>query len=358
MAHIASEIKRTIDTLRDDLRDSALGATFRREAREISEFYLSPEQHKQLKKMTALGRIVYCTLWILQALFFRLTPLRRMLFVAGIIFIISISNASGSTNGIVGGFLLVLVILLELKDKLLAHHELREGRQIQELLMPEQVQHFEGWSAYLYTRPANEVCGDLVDYLRLENGHAAVAIADVSGKGLHAALLTAKLQSTIRALAFDAPSLTELIARINTIFHRDSPSRIFASLLYAQITENDGTVRFVNAGHLPPFLIRKGAVTETEKGDLAIGLVGRASYREHCVELEEGDMLVLYSDGVTEARNEQGEFFGRDRLLASLTRAASLLPDRLCRQLVYDVDSFTGLAHRSDDLSLVIVRRL
>jgi sigma-B regulation protein RsbU (phosphoserine phosphatase) len=200
------------------------------------------------------------------------------------------------------------------------------------------------------------VCGDLVDFLRLEKPKTAVVIADVAGKGLHAALLTAKLQATLRALAFDEAPIMSLIARVNTIFHRDSPSRMFASLAYAVISENDGEVRFVNAGHLPPLAIRNGEIEEMEKGDIAIGLTRSAEYTEHSIELNTGDLFVMYSDGVTEAKNEEGAFFGKERLTALLKRAQGS-PEQIGRSIVAGVDGFMGQTPPADDLSLIILRR-
>jgi phosphoserine phosphatase RsbU/P len=303
---------------------------------------------------------IYYAAWVFKALFYKLTPFRRLLFLLGLMmslgFSISTKSMGFTTNGLFGGVLLILVILLELKDKLLAHDELHEGRHIQELLMPERVQDVNGWSIYLYTRSANEVCGDLVDFLRLEPPKTAVVIADVAGKGLHAALLTAKLQATLRALAFEDVPIKSLIARVNTIFHRDSPSRMFASLAYAVISENDGEVRFVNAGHLPPIAISNGEITETDKGEIAIGLTRRVEYTEHAVQLSIGDLFVMYSDGVTEAKNEEGLFFGKDRLTTLLKRAQGS-PEQIGRTIVAGVDAFMGQTPPSDDLSLIILRR-
>jgi phosphoserine phosphatase RsbU/P len=360
MADFSSEVKRTFTTIREDIRSSDFGTTFRRETKEISDFYLTEEQRTRLDHMSAFQRVFHYSGWVLKALFYKLTPIRRLLFVFGIILLFTVNasrdNVQITSNGLFGGLLLVLVILLELKDKLLAHDELEEGRHIQELLMPEQVQRFEGWSIYLYTRSANEVCGDLVDFLRLDEPHAAVAIADVAGKGLHAALLTAKLQATMRALAFDDLSIGSLVGRINTIFHRDSPSRMFASLVYAVISENDGEIRFVNAGHLPPLLLRNGTITELEKGELAVGLTHTVDYTEHDLRLESGDLFLLYSDGVTEAKNEHGEFFGKERLTAVLKRVAGS-PEQVGSTIVGAVDNFMGQTRPSDDLSLIILRR-
>jgi phosphoserine phosphatase RsbU/P len=360
MADFNSEVKRTFTLLRDDLLTSHVGTTFRRESQEIKDFYLSEGQREELKGMNRGTRAIFYSGWVLKALFFKLTPFRRLLFVFGMLMLfgvnISNNNVTFNTNGFFGGLLLVLLILLELKDKLLAHDELHEGRHIQELLMPQRVQNVNGWAIYLYTRSANEVCGDLVDFLRLEKPYAAVAIADVAGKGLHAALLTAKLQATMRALAFDERSIVSLVSRINTIFHRDSPARMFASLVYAVVSENDGEIRFVNAGHLPPIAIRNGVIEETEKGEIAVGLTHNVEYREHALQLNDGDLFIMYSDGVTEAKNEDGIFYRRERLLTLLKRAKGS-PEQICSMIVGELDRFMGQTHPSDDLSLIILRR-
>lgn len=360
MADFTSEVKSTFHTIRNDIRTSHFGTSFRRETKEIVEFYLTKEQRSQLDHMDAMRRMLHVMGWVLKAMFLKLAPFRRLLFVVGIMMLfhvtISTKNVDFDGNGFMGGVLLVVLILLELKDKLLAHDELQEGRHIQELLMPERKQSFEGWSIFLYTRSANEVCGDLVDFLALEKPKAAVAIADVAGKGLHAALLTAKLQATMRALAFDEPSIVSLVGKINSIFHRDSPSRLFASLIYAVISENDGALTYVNAGHLPPFLLHDGTVTEMAKGGIAVGLTHSVEYEERSLQLAEGDLFVMYSDGVTEAKNDAGDFFGKERLTA-LLKQASGSPEQIGLGIVAGVDRFMGQTPPSDDLSLIILRR-
>jgi sigma-B regulation protein RsbU (phosphoserine phosphatase) len=347
-------------TLRDDLRSAETFKTFRKESKEIRDFYLTPEQRAQLKQMKRMKRSFFIAGWVLKAMFFKLTPFRRLLFVVGILMVLTVrTSGEGDVtingNAWLGGMLLVLVILLELKDKLLAHDELEEGRHIQELLMPERTPTIEGWSAWLYTRSANEVCGDLIDFLRMENGRIGIAIADVAGKGLHAALLTAKLQSTIRALAFHEQSVSSLVSKVNTIFHRDSPSHLFASLFYVEISEHDSSVRYVNAGHLPALIARHSAVEETGKGDPALGLVRTVNFSEQHTTLNSGDLLVLYSDGLTEAKNERGEFFGKERLVKIIQSAGS--SEQVGNSILHEIDSFIGTTSASDDLSLVILQK-
>jgi sigma-B regulation protein RsbU (phosphoserine phosphatase) len=214
----------------------------------------------------------------------------------------------------------------------------------------------DGWSAWLYTRSANEVCGDLIDFLRMENGRIGLAVADVAGKGLHAALLTAKLQATIRALAFDEVSVSSLVNKINTIFHRDSPSHLFASLFYLEITEQAPLLRYVNAGHLPAIIVRTNGIQETGKGDAALGLIPSMDFTEQTITLAAGECFVVYSDGLTEAKNERGEFFGKERLMRIL-HTASGTPEQIGHSLLREIDKFTVTTTPSDDLSLVILQK-
>lgn len=349
-------------TLREDLRTTHAFKTFRRESKAIREFYLTPEQRERLKHMKRFQRMWYLSGWVLKAMFFKLTPFRRLLFVVGILFIFSVRttvNGDVNINGnaLFGGFLLVLLILLELKDKLLAYDELEEGRHIQELLMPERTPHIEGWSVWMYARSANEVCGDLIDFLRMDNGRIGIVLADVAGKGLHAALMTAKLQSTFRALAFDEHSPSLLVSRVNTIFHRDSPSHLFASLFYVELTENAPSIHYVNAGHLPALIVRNNFIEETDKGLAALGLMRTVSYTECHATLNSGNLFVLYSDGLTEAKNERGEFFGKDRLLHILHNTSGT-PEQTGNSILREIDKFMGTTTPSDDLSLVILQRL
>ncbi|MDD8018430.1 MAG: PP2C family protein-serine/threonine phosphatase [Bacteroidota bacterium] len=347
-------------TIRNDIRNSQFGATFRKESKEIKDFYLTGTQREELARMKAAKQIFYYSGWVLKAMFLKLTPVRRLLVIIGILplFVIRFGDETNVQGNIfLGTFMLVLVIMLELKDKLLAHDELQEGKHIQELLMPERTPHVDGWSLYLFTRSANEVCGDLIDFLRLEKPKAAVAIADVAGKGLHAALLTAKLQATIRAFAFDEPSLTALMARINSIFHRDSPAHMFASLFYAEFSEESGIIRFVNAGHLPALVVQQGTVHELEKGEPALGLMRTVEYTEHTVTLNAGEWLMLYSDGITEAKNEQGEFYTKERLIKALHSSSSSSPEQIGQMIVADIDRFAGALSPSDDLSFIILKR-
>ncbi|MFZ4621512.1 MAG: PP2C family protein-serine/threonine phosphatase [Bacteroidota bacterium] len=352
------------NTLQNDLQRTKAYNKFRKESKEVADFYLTDEQRERLKNMGRFKRSLFQSGWIFRAMFQKLTPMRQLMFVAGIIFLVRVRASVGDENyltldfnALFGGGLLVLVILLELKEKLLAHDELEAGRKIQESLMPQRVPVVEGWKLWLYTRSANEVCGDLIDHMTLEEGRFNIVMADVAGKGLHAALITAKLQATIRALAGEIRTLPELIGKINAIVHRDSPSHIFSSLFYAECSEANGAVRFVNAGHFPALVVRGNDIEETAKGDAALGLARTMHFTEHHAELNIGDRLILFSDGLTEAKNEAGEFFGKERLTAVIA-SSSGSPEQTGFAVLQKVDAFIGTSTPSDDLSLIILQKV
>lgn len=341
-------------------------STIARDFREAKAFFLDEERLGRLERMGAVKRWLYTTWWLLKALFLKLTTVRRLLLLIGLICIftnpsITIGDShidAGNNLKIVGGLLVLFVLLLELKDKLLARDELVAGRAVQLALLPDENPQIPNWQVWLYSRPANNVGGDLIDYVRVGEDRFGVALGDVSGKGLPAALLMAKLQATLRALATESPSLAELAAKINGIFHRDSLPRSFASLVYLELASLSGKIQIVNAGHLPPIIVRKGEVTFMDKGDRGLGISPESSYRRLEVELASGDFFIIYSDGVTEAQNENDEFFGLERLTRLISGQSDVSARAMGARILAAVDRFVDEAPRHDDLSLVILKRV
>ncbi len=304
--------------------------------------------------------------WLLQSLILKLTPTRRLLLLIGIVLSVISTNVVGysTTNdssrsniSIVGAGIIIIVLMLELKDKLLARNELEAGRAVQTALTPERSPEIPGWSAWLFSRTANEVGGDLIDFQAINGRQYRLTLADVAGKGLSAALVTAKLQATIRAIASEPLKPEECINRVNRIFFRDKIRNTFASLVYCELDESP-VIRIINAGHLPPLILSRGTITEFPKGDAAVGVLPATSFT--CIErtLAKNDILLIYSDGLSEARNPNGEFFGTGRIhiiLEGLSGAdASFIGDRILET----VNLFTGDAPVHDDLSLIILKRV
>jgi len=352
-------------TILDDLKRGDFERTLRRDFKELRGFMLTEEREKRLKDMKPFKRWLYIAWWFLEGLFLKLTATRRILLLIGLFLLIS--NISYSTRGnsfsfegahILGGLVLLFILMLELKDKLLAHEELEAGHAVQNALMPERMPQLAGWSLWLFTRSANEVGGDLVDFIQIGPDRAGVTLGDIAGKGLRAALLTAKLQATIRALAPDFVSLSELGAKLNFIFCRDSLPNLFASVVYADIQPDSGTLRLLNAGHLPPIILRGGRMEKTDKGGMALGLSPQATFSEQRIELGSNDLVLIYSDGLTEARNEEGSFYGEQRLLDLLPQLVTYLPQQIGERLMAEVDRFIGDARAYDDITIAILKRL
>jgi len=355
--------QKIFDTLHDDIRHGDLWHSFRKDASDLKEFYLDSEKKSRLSQMSWFKRIFYFPWWVLKSMFFRLTPARRILMILGLFFLFSFelkveqSNVRFTNVGTIGGAIILFVLLLELKDKLLARDELEAGRKIQNALMPERSPQVPGWSLWLFTRSANDVGGDLIDFLRINAARNGIAIADVAGKGLRAALFTTKLQATIRALVSDYDSLSAFCAKVNMIFQRDGVASIFASLLYAEIGEDAGRIRFVNAGHLPPLRVDQEGGHDIFKGERALGLSKASDYTEQMVDLKSGEIFLAYSDGVTEALNKAGEFYGHERFSKLLSQIYYLPADKMGESIVADVDRFVGDAPASDDISLFVLKR-
>lgn len=350
-------------TIQDDIKKINFRKDFSNEYRSLSHFYLDSEKKNQLENMSPVERWVHKFAWLIKSMFLHLTPLRRILVLIGVFLLfisssISINNVSISSNwSLFGGLIIVFVLFLELKDKLLAKNELEAGRKVQRALMPEQNPEIAGWSIWLFTRPANEVGGDLVDYLQLDESNSVLAIADVAGKGLQAALMTSKLQATIRALATEINSLSDFGKKINKIFHRDSLPNLFASMLFIQIDSGSGKVNFINAGHFPPLIVNDKEIKEFSKGDIALGLISNVEFNEQTIMLEEKEIFIAYSDGVFEARNALGQFFGIERFHRLIKNSSNNTPQQIGTYIVSQIEQFIGDYPANDDISLIILKR-
>ncbi|MBD3223368.1 MAG: SpoIIE family protein phosphatase [Caldithrix sp.] len=353
------------DVFRDDFKQRrTIFSSIRQDYRELKTYFLSDEKKERLRKMSWFRRWFVMAWWLLKTLFLNLPPARRILlliglvlFLAGDTVIVGDANVNVQSNdSILAPLLLLFVLMLELKDKLLAKNELLAGRKVQEALTPKPDPSIPGWDIYIYNQPAIEIGGDLVDYLQLDESHFGFALGDVAGKGLSAALLMAKLQATLHALVLDRPHIEALGKKLNTIFHREIPSNRFASLLYLELTANQGKVPFFNAGHLPPFVIQNGQITELPQGNPALGMVADARYTEQNIQLTAGDCILIYSDGITEAQNDARALYGEERLKHFLTGIQNRPAKRMVEGIVDDVQRFRGDTLPSDDISILILK--
>ena len=353
-------------TILDDIRRGGFKRTLRQDLKDIYHFYLDYETKQRLAQMRRVKRWFLLIVWLLKSLILKLSPIRRILLVTSLILIFigrSDINVDGGTisfnNMLQVGFIFLLIILmLELKDKLLAQDELAVGRAVQQAFIPQQNPFLNGWAIWLYTQPANDVGGDLVDYMKISENKLQVALADVAGKGLGAALMMAKLQATLRALAPHYRSLAELGAQVNEILCRDGLPNRFASLVYLELESDSNMIQILNAGHMPAIVIRDNKIQEMPRGSPALGLKREITFTEQQIELKQGDVLFIYSDGITDARNEAGKFFGEERLMRLVQGDSGLSIERIGKNILNEVERFIGDTRRYDDLSMVILKRI
>lgn len=344
----------------DELGSDDLPGSIKRDLKETWEFYLDDQERQRLAGMGRVSRGFHSTWYLIRGLILKLTPIRRVFLLASIVLVWL--GLSDSSLQVISGFALLMFVLgLELKDKLLAKDELAAGRAVQLALVPSTMPHLPGWEFWLHTEPANDVGGDLVDHMHLSTpgtpDRVLLTLGDVAGKGLPAALMAARLQATIRAIAPKTTNPAEFAQELNDIVCRDGLPSKFASMVYVELQDGSPCVRIVNAGHLPPLIVRDGECLALDRGGPAIGLTRTATYTCQEIHMEMDDVLVVFSDGVTEARNEIGRFYGDERIYDLVKHTHGMHADALGTRILRSVEDFVRSARKSDDLSLVIVRR-
>lgn len=208
----------------------------------------------------------------------------------------------------------------------------------------------------LVFHPTYEVAGDFCDFLPLADGRLAVLVADVAGKGIPASLLMSSVRGAVRAIAETCRGPGELLTRLNRLVHRDTLPSEFLTLLLVAVDADAGRLAYANAGHEPLLVLREGQVQAAEEAGLVLGIDPDEVYQEHEQPLQDGDLLLFYTDGVVEARDFSDQEFGRERLWESLRTYGDLPPHQVLNNIVWDLRRFVGLAEQSDDITLVALR--
>jgi phosphoserine phosphatase RsbU/P len=261
------------------------------------------------------------------------------------------------------GFLAVnLLILLEVADRLSLKGDLEIARDIQLAMLPSGLRRAGDAVICGVTRPANTVGGDFYDVLDRPDGRVVLALGDVAGKGSPAALLMALLLAMMRTLVDEGLETARLIARLNVQVARHSPASRFITLFYGLYDPRDGSLEYVNAGHLPPLVRRHDGSFERVggqgEGGLALGMFEQATYETHRVVIEPGDVLVLFSDGITEAETPGGRAFEDAGVEMVVAAQADHDPETIGRALLAAVETHAGDARLADDLTTLVLKRV
>ncbi len=238
--------------------------------------------------------------------------------------------------------------------------EMNTALEIQKNLLPKTKPDIAGWDIFGLSIPSRQVGGDYFDFIHLDKNRLLVAIADVSGKGLPASLLMANVQAALRALTPFADTLPRLIYGINKILYENTASDKFVTFFCGYIDTSDNSFTYINAGHNPPYLLDvKNNITELNQGGLILGFTdAEIPYEIGRVELTHNDIILLYTDGINEARNPKNEEFGDDSLINVLKTNRFKNAKQICETIVNEVNAFAGSAMQYDDLTLVAIKKI
>jgi serine phosphatase RsbU (regulator of sigma subunit) len=243
----------------------------------------------------------------------------------------------------------------ETLDKARMEQELKIAAEIQQALLPEPQRLGGFFEAVGASVPCRAIGGDFFDYVDLPSGEFGFAVGDVAGKGAPAALLTAVLQGVFASQASSGSDPALTLSRVNQALIRRSVESRFATAFYA-VLGRDGTLTYCNAGHNPPLLLRKGSFERLEKGGLILGLFEHATFEQGTLQLTPGDLLITFSDGVTEAMSATGEEYGESRLLEAVEQHRSETARALLDAIFASVRAFTIGAVQSDDVTALVLR--
>ena len=267
-----------------------------------------------------------------------------------------------------------LALLLEngrLTDRIVEQERLRRelavASEVQKRLLPDHFPSARSLELNGVCLPARGIGGDYYDFLDLGNKQIGIALADVAGKGIAAALIMSVVQASLRSLAGNnGASLASLAAKMNRLLYRSTGVSSYATFFYAQFDEDSHQLRYVNAGLNPPYLLRNenvqgfvpsaAAIEELSVGGMIIGMFPQLSYEEGVLQLDRNDVLIAFSDGVTEAHNPAEEEFGEERLKGLLRQTANLSIDEMKETILKELKKWMSDAPQHDDLTFLLMK--
>lgn len=271
------------------------------------------------------------------------------------------------TLGVLAGFIVIVHRMAQKQRKLaetvreqhdLLAQDLGLAETVQRRLLPQQAPDLSRLDIAAWMQPARGVGGDHYDFIQVGEDRLVVAISDVSGKGLAAAIIMPAVWMALRVLVPVAKSPVDVVTKLNKLMCEVSDSARFVTLFYADVHPSAGKLRYVNAGHLPPLLVRPGSqqISPLETGGPVVGLLPQLSFEVGEVDLEAGDILVLFTDGIGEAANAQGAEYSREALPKVLTEISYESAEQLLGRIRDSAIEFAGDAGFQDDATLIVIR--
>lgn len=238
--------------------------------------------------------------------------------------------------------------------------QMRLGAVIQRRMIPERAPCIQGLDVAAIYQPCYQVGGDLYDFLQTGEQTLVTGIADVIGKGIPAAIMMSMFRGTFRAYAeggYARHGMDEIIQRLNWVACNECRDGEFITLFVARIDVENNTLTYCSCGHEPAMLLRNNEIIELDKGGLVLGVMPDAEYTVATIEFKQDDILLMYTDGLIDAMNFEGQTWGKDRLVETLRQCPTCPSDQLIHSILGFRRRFVGLASQTDDTSIVAIRR-
>jgi sigma-B regulation protein RsbU (phosphoserine phosphatase) len=365
------------DRVTEGFQLNELWGQFKSEARAGYGLYSKDVDWETIEREKSKFKRVLRSAWALfQAMLMKLSPSRRVLLLIAVILLVfnptvRFKNGAEVDLGIawIGTTILFILLALELGDRVTMKRDLEIAREIQQWLVPNEPPQVPGVDIAFATRPQNTVAGDYYDAFVRTTPDAAsqrtsllIVVADVAGKSVPAALLMATFQSGLRALSATHASLEEIVTGLDRYARGHSQEgRRFTTAFLAELDPETRTMRYVNAGHNDPILRRaSGQIERLSTGGPPFGIPlfteTEICYASGTVQLQSGDLLFVFTDGVAEAVNEKGEEFGEARIIPAITSLPTGTAAAILNRVMGDVNAFVGFARQHDDITALVLR--
>jgi sigma-B regulation protein RsbU (phosphoserine phosphatase) len=369
------KISRFWQRVTEGLEVSQLWSQFESEARASYRLYSKDVAAKTPDGLTDHGRRFHVVKEFFWAVFEKLSPARRVLLLLSLIFLIvphsafEVAGEHGKVYAVEfdlhfwGALVLLVLLMLEIADRVVMKRDLQIAREIQTWLLPGVPPQIPGVAIAYATRPANTVAGDYYDVFprpgkTTEDNRIVLAVADVAGKSIPAAMLMATFQASLKTLSTAQVALPELASNMNRYACTNSQGGLrFTTAFLAEYDPVRRSMDYINAGHNTPILRRtNGQVERLDVGGLPFGIQPEVKYDFATVTLAPGDWLIIFTDGLVEAENVRQDEFGETRLLAAIEAGRSLEPDEMLKKLMAEVDLFVGNTPQHDDVTCMLIK--
>ena len=359
----------------EGLEVSQLWSQFESEARTSYRLYSRDVEAKTPEGLTARGRRLHVIKEFFWAVFEKLSPARRVLLLLALVLLVfphggfEYSGEAGKVQVVEFDFhfwaalLLLLLLMLEIADRVVMKRDLQIAREIQTWLLPGAPPQIPGLEIAYATRPANTVAGDYYDVFPRPgrtnaDNRVVLAVADVAGKSIPAAMLMATFQASLKTLSTAQVALPELASNMNRYACTNSQGGLrFTTAFLAEYDPVRRTVDYINAGHNNPILRRaSGQIERLDVGGLPFGIQPEVKYQGAAVTLAPGDWLIIFTDGLVEAENARQEEYGEPRLLTAIEAAKTVEPSEMLKRLMAELDLFVGNTPQHDDVTCMLLK--